>query len=609
MKRACHAMVIFTFLIIFDSSVIFAQNSVIPGIIHTDSTIINIGVRWQITGDDDHDSSCALRFRKLGDVGWLPGLDLVRTHPFLYGEGNDRPDNRFAGSIFFLEPETTYEIELALSDPDGGGTTQVVNGTTGKEMISSTTPRELYVVSGSGGGTGTMIDPFRGLQEAANNALPGDIFYVAAGTYSSFVLLESGTTDNPIVFKGPADPITDIDELNWAIVDGADTTRGVFTIGAYDITTSHIIVENLVIQNGYWGVDAQNTQYILFKRNIVRNVGFGFYNRRANGWELSQMLTDNIFTGRTAWPGSGIPSERGIDLRGTGNIVCYNRVQNFGDGVSIQPNSSNAYANDIYGNDIAYIVDDPIEIDYNVANARVWRNRVANGRMGISLAPIYGGPVYVFRNEFFNLEESYSAYKMNREPAGLVIIHNTSSKMGNGTSSPSGWQNTFLRNNVMLGTRYVMEEYGLISGSIDDWDYDALGTTYVLFAKWDNIRYADLNELRTSSGIEAHAVAANLGDLINAPLLALYTDGITPGSYDLRLNIGVPAIDAGEVLPNINDPFVFDRKPDCGAFEYGQPLPPYGPRTTVTVPISSFFIIIGILIINTILLLNKVRIT
>ena len=46
---------------------------------------------------------------------------------------------------------------------------------------------------------------------------------------------------------------------------------------------------------------------------------------------------------------------------------------------------------------------------------------------------------------------------------------------------------------------------------------------------------------------------------------------------DLRLGAGSPAIDKGEVLPNINDGF-HGAAPDIGAFELGAPLPHYGPR-------------------------------
>lgn len=538
---------------------------------------MHIGVRWQITDDDDLDAICTARYRQVGSGTWHEAMDLMRTHPGLYGEGGDRPDNRFAGTVFFLEPDTSYEIELTLTDPDGGGTQQVVTASTAKEMTPSKAPTQYYVVPGSGGGSGSQADPFRGLQAACDSAHPGAVLNVAGGTYAAFTLSQSGDVENPIVIRGPVDPHAETDESQWAIVDGADTDRGIFTIGEYNIRTAHLIVENMVIQNGRWGVDAQNTQHILLRNSILRDVDFGYYNRRDNGWEGSQMLSDNTLIGRTPWPGSGIPSERGIDLRGGGNMVCYNRVSNFGDGISIQP-FTNAYgfANDIYANDIANIVDDPIEIDYNSCNARVWRNRVVNARMGISLAPIYGGPVYIFRNAFFNLESS--AYKMNREPAGLVIVHNTSAKLGNGTSSPAGWQNTYLRNNIIIGTRYVFEEYGLVAGSRDDWDYDALETTDMPFAKWDNVRYADLDDLRQNSGIEAHAVAISLNDLVNAALPSSYSAGISPGSYDLSLKNGVNAIDAGQPLANINDPFVTDGLPDCGAFEFGSVLPGYGPR-------------------------------
>jgi hypothetical protein len=47
--------------------------------------------------------------------------------------------------------------------------------------------------------------------------------------------------------------------------------------------------------------------------------------------------------------------------------------------------------------------------------------------------------------------------------------------------------------------------------------------------------------------------------------------------FDLRLQAGSKAIDAGVRLPNINDGFT-GSAPDLGALEHGQPLPHYGPR-------------------------------
>ncbi|MEM7245905.1 MAG: right-handed parallel beta-helix repeat-containing protein [Acidobacteriota bacterium] len=558
-----------------------AQDAITAGVVIVDPTVQHLGVRFEVSGDDDLDATCSVRFRRLGDATWRPGLDLVRTHPGLQGEAADRPDDRFAGSLFFLERETSYEVELTLTDPDGGGTTQVVTGTTRREVFEPPAPRLRHVAPGAGGGTGTALDPFLGLQSAADDAAPGDVFLVAPGTYAPFVMRASGLPDNPIVFRGPSDPTRSIDEATWAVIDGGDTDRGIVTLGQNSFDTSWLVLERLVVQNGLWGVDAQNTSHVTLRRSLVRDVGYGYLNRRDNASESHQLVSDCIFLGRNLWPDTGIPSERAIDLRGASNVIRHCRIERFGDGASIQPftGTAAAHANDIHGNDIAYIVDDPIEIDYNSANTRVWRNRVANSRMGISLAPIYGGPAYVFRNEFFSLESS--AYKMNRSPSGLVVIHNTSAKQGNGTSSSSGWQNTLLRNNVLIGTRYAFEEFGLVAGSTDDWDHDALDTPDTPFAKWDDVRYTDLADLRARSGIEANAVSCRLADLVDAPLPASYVDGITPGSYDLTLRPGVPALDAGQPLPNINDPFVTDGRPDCGAHELGAPAPQHGPRPAV----------------------------
>jgi hypothetical protein len=559
-----------------------AQDDVTGGAIVVEPTYQHLGVLWRIAGDDDLDASCSLRFRRQGDAAWRPGLGLVRTHPGITGEGGAFPDNRFAGSVFFLEPGAAYELELSLVDPDGGSETRTVVASTATELAWPVTPRDLFVVPGGGGGSGAPGDPFLGLQAAADAAQPGDVFHLAAGRYAPFTLLTSGAPGSPIVFTGPVDPTRHADELAWAIVDGAGTPRGVLQIGELDFDTSYVIVERLAIENGEWGVDAQRTQHVTLRRCVLRDVSFGYYNRRDAGTESDQLVSDCVFAGRNAWPDVGIPPERAIDLRGTRNTIRYCRIDHFGDGASIQPfTSTNALGNDVHGNDISYIVDDPIEVDSAVANVRVWGNRVVNGRMGVSLAPIYGGPAYVFRNDFFNLE--ISAYKMNREPSGLVIFHNSSAKVDDGTSSTAGWQNTLLRNNVLLGTRYVFEEYGLVAGSVDDWDFDALGTTAVPFAKWDNIRYQDLADLRANSGIEASAVACALGDLESAALPLAYTDGVPIGAPDLRLRPGVPAVDSGQVLPNVNDPFVSDGRPDCGAHELGSSAPPltYGPRSRV----------------------------
>jgi hypothetical protein len=51
-----------------------------------------------------------------------------------------------------------------------------------------------------------------------------------------------------------------------------------------------------------------------------------------------------------------------------------------------------------------------------------------------------------------------------------------------------------------------------------------------------------------------------------------------PHALDLRLKEVCSPVDAGCVLPNVNDGFS-GKAPDLGAYETGEPLPHYGPRT------------------------------
>jgi hypothetical protein len=50
------------------------------------------------------------------------------------------------------------------------------------------------------------------------------------------------------------------------------------------------------------------------------------------------------------------------------------------------------------------------------------------------------------------------------------------------------------------------------------------------------------------------------------------------GVPDLRPKAGSRVVDAAVLIPNINNNYK-GKAPDCGAYEVGQQLPHYGPRT------------------------------
>jgi len=562
-------------------------DEIAPGTVRVDATYDNIGVVWSVSGDNNLNSAMQLDFRRAGTSVWLPGALSVRAYPTLVVNGSPLGLNYWGASAMFLEPGTTYDLRLTITDPDGGGSTQTVSGTTRTMATPDGSGRQLYVAPGSGGGAGTAANPIRGLQAAADVARAGDTFNVTAGTYEPFQLMTSGAQGSPISFIAGGD----------VIIDGADTDRGVVTLGNYDRDTAHIILDGFVIQNGRWGIDAQNTQDLLITGNTIRDVDFGIYNRRANATEARQTVCDNAITGRTAWPQSGIPGERGIDLRGTGNVVCYNTVGYFADCISIQPSTGRSYGNDIFGNDAAFCVDDGIEIDYNEANVRVWRNRVTNARMGVSVQPIAGGPAYIVRNEFFNLESV--PIKMHNQTTGFVVVHNTGVKVGNGHGDNGAmWRNATFRNNLFIGTAYAFEFTTVRDEGFRDFDYNAWGTTREIgsggpWFKWENVRYDRIADL--PSGVEDNGVEVGMSDFVAATLPSNWNVAANPGAADLRLVSGSSAINAGTALDNLNDAFTIIGNPDMGAFEYGSALPSYGPRVEgvgsrfIDVPRGSLF--------------------
>ena len=59
-----------------------------------------------------------------------------------------------------------------------------------------------------------------------------------------------------------------------------------------------------------------------------------------------------------------------------------------------------------------------------------------------------------------------------------------------------------------------MEEFGLVAGSEDDWDYNGYnslrsGTAGGPWFKWDDIRYNNIAALTTNGITEAHTIGAD----------------------------------------------------------------------------------------------------
>jgi hypothetical protein len=108
------------------------------------------------------------------------------------------------------------------------------------------------------------------------------------------------------------------------------------------------------------------------------------------------------------------------------------------------------------------------------------------------------------------------------------------------------------RNNVWAGTDYALNNYN--TGQPVDLDYDDLwnGNSGDL-VRWDGVSYASLAAFSAATGQEPHALSLQPG----------FADA---GGGDYTLDPASDLIDAGLVIPGINDDYVGDA-PDVGAFE------------------------------------------
>jgi hypothetical protein len=559
-------------------------------------TLRSVGAYWIVKGDDNKNAAVRVDYRKAGSNGaggeWRQGPPLFRVEK---GKHKDKefgsklklPDDAwlFAGSVLFLEPDTAYELKLTLTDPDGGEASETLAARTIGEPVAPTDGPMLHVVpgdanpDGNAAGTGTKQDPYKGLAAAEKNAKPGDTFLLHAGVYTGpFKLNKNGEEGKPIVWRAAGDGEAILDCKGDA---EKPPERGIEATGLSDRW-----FEDLTIRNATHAIVAHESGRFVLRRCTIRDVDFGLTatkNEKDN--VTGYFVTDNVMVGPSTWPRTkGIEDARGVQLTGAGHVIAYNRISNFGDAIDTMP-SPRCEAIDIHNNDVSELTDDGIETDYSQRNTRVFHNRLTNVFQGISTQPVYGGPVYIVRNTMYNV--SVEPFKMHNSPSGALILHNTIVKAGIPqlvwTSAPIS--NIVSRNNLFVGTDGGEQKRGVIDFTPPaedcDFDYDGFAGTgpFPFFLRWNDKKYATLEETKKKAPIYRHAVQVDPNAVFAARTRPPETDqkAISRDSVDLRLAPGSAAIDAGQPLPGVNDGYT-GSAPDLGALEQGAELPQYGPR-------------------------------
>lgn len=549
-------------------------------------TLLSLGAWWIVEGDDNKNATVACEYRKAGETGWRKGPPLFRVakgaHKGFEKQHNERtktvvPDNAwlFAGSLLLLQPDTEYEWKLTLKDPDGGDAEKFLKARTIAEPIAPADLKVLHVVPGSGGGTGTKEDPFKGLKAAQEAAAPGTLFLVQAGVYAApFEIVKSGEPGKPIVWRGVGD--------GEAVIDGKGKGEGEKNAGrgisAGDV--HDIWFEKLTIRNADYGLVGHRSSRLVVRRCHFHEVEYGLtWTNNDKDTTNGFFVCDNVIEGPSTWPRTkGIENARGVQATGQGHVVCYNRIRGFADAIDTF-GSVRCMATDFHNNEISECTDDGIEMDYSERNTRCFHNRLTNIFQGISVQPVYGGPVYIFRNALYNVVAE--TFKVHNSPSGALMFHNTCVKKDEPLliMTPERFQNCWYRNNLFIGT--TGRAFDCSPMNVDcDFDYDGFGGfSGEVFIKWNNVKYASPDEIRSKGPVYKHVVVVD-------PATAFAAGAKPPEDpakqqelklNDLRLKEGSDAVDAGEALPGINDGFA-GKAPDLGAYELGEPLPHYGPR-------------------------------
>jgi hypothetical protein len=521
-------------------------------------TPYGIAIVWPISGDADADGTVTVRYRPSGG-SWKEGMPLFRV-PAGSTMGVSWGDCH-RGSLVDLQPATTYEIELTLVDPDGGGAVRFLNVATralpapmAGAPVKAATPATFAAI--------------------AAGAQPGDIIDLGAGTYAPFTWAVDGQAGKPIVVRSSA----------GAVIDG---DIDLFT-RAY-VHFEGLTVEGRIRFNQSLGIAVQRCT-VHARADRGGGDGIVSYTRSEDAF-----IADNTVVGTTVWQESslgvgGSNLGEGICLNGPGHVVRNNRVRAFRDGLSLMEGAGTAidqYSIDFLDNDISECADDGIEVDYSAHDVRVMRNRLTNCFMGISSQPSLGGPLYLVRNVLYNVV--FEAFKLHNGTYGDVLLHNTVVKSGDAFSVFSGATiaRTWARNNLFIGgPGAVWNGYDTGTGKVMNLadldvthaslDYDGYGSTTASFGgRFGPTAFADLAHLRSQTS-EAHAVQVGLA--VFAAAIALPAAMTQHAAPDLRLAAASAAVDAGVAIPGINDGFAGAR-PDLGAYEVGAAAPVYGPRS------------------------------
>ena len=453
---------------------------------------------------------------------------------------------------------------------------------------------------------------------------------VSSGTY---FLTQSGTAERPIVIKGAGD--------GEAIFDGDGAYNLFNVMAANYNYFEGLTIRNtdLAFQGGLKRITGSSG--LTIRRCRFENVGRAIYTDWSGSKDyyiadnvmLGRFNPNHLmgFTGST-WTklpeyNPRLVSEYAVKVYGSGHVVAHNAISHFHDGVDVATYGNPDAAGDLpaealakagrmpvsidfYGNDIFNVEDNCIEADGGAHNIRIFRNRCFNhGHRALSVQPMFGGPVYFIRNIVYHAPEG-GAVKFTASSSGILVYHNT--LIAPVKPMLLAASNVHYRNNLVLGRSETLETFAVETNTnYSSSDHNGFrpnpGAQFsfewstpprTLRANFpgeagirstqqqsqfeaqarERRRFTTLKAYSDATGQDRHSVLVDYDVFVQVTPpgpdpRTLYK----PADFDFQLRPGSVAVDAGVLLPGVNDAFT-GKAPDLGAYEAGRPLPHYGPR-------------------------------
>ena len=393
--------------IVFKASAAGFEDSVTP-------LINSIGI---VIYGQDETSTATVRFRADDEMRWQKGLNL--SWEPVYGS--------FAGSIVYLNADTTYHIEVQITDQNGEQQEHVFQTKT-KPNSPPIDPEKVYYLS--------------------------DIY--SGGQLDLEALNISGSADGYAKIIG-----------DGQVIEASSDDLAAVNIGAQ----SYVMLENLTIKGGQrYGIFAKKAHHIWIKgcnvsefgreavdirdglayasptTNSPINYDSGIYLERSGIAVIEECEVHSPNLGANSWQVGHPKGANALQVwayhdsdayRGE-FIVRNNRFygapnHRFNDVIEGRKNFERRGGfvrnSAIYNNYLAYANDDLIEIDGGQQNVLVYGNEMEQGYAGISIAPNMLGPSYIFHNHIHNLGDEtgkeWTAIKAGgliSKPAGRTFI-------------------------------------------------------------------------------------------------------------------------------------------------------------------------------------------